>query len=97
MSILHTVNTSPFQTSALKQCLSLFNSGDCLLLIEDAVIATNADHDLFNKLEQLYLDGKLMVLSADLLTRNISHKIGQECTYADFVNLTIEHKSQMMW
>jgi len=97
MSILHTVNTSPFQTLALAQCLSLINEKDCLLLIEDAVVATHAKHPSLDKLEQLSQQGRLWVLSSDLLARGIDNNIGKKCSYADFVSLTIEYKSQMVW
>ena len=97
MSILHTVNSSPFKTLALQQCLTLLASEDSLLLIEDAVIASQATHLLFSELSQLSLQGRLIVLAPDLEARGINNKIGKQCNYAGFVNLVIEHKSQMAW
>ena len=38
-----------------------------------------------------------MVLEADLEARGIENNIGKTCSYLDFVNLVIEHKSQMAW
>lgn len=97
MSILHTVNSSPFQAFALQQCLVLLNSEDSLLLIEDAVIASQASHPLFNELSLLSDQGRLLVLAPDLEARGIKNKIGLLCSYVDFVNLTIKHQSQMAW
>jgi tRNA 2-thiouridine synthesizing protein B len=97
MSILHTVNSSPFQTHALQQCLSLLNSEDSLLLIEDAVIATQALHPLFKELSELAEQGRLKVLTSDLQARGIENLIGNQCGYADFVTLVSEHTSQMAW
>ncbi|PKG40530.1 sulfurtransferase complex subunit TusB [Psychromonas sp. Urea-02u-13] len=97
MSILHTVNTSPFQTHALQQCLSLLNSEDCLLLIEDAVVAAQAQHPLFKELSELAEQGRLKVLTSDLQARGIENRIGNQCAYADFVTLVTEHTSQMAW
>jgi tRNA 2-thiouridine synthesizing protein B len=97
MSILHTVNTSPFQTHALQQCLALLNKQDSLLLLEDAVIAAQAKHAFFEELKQLSLQGRLMVLAADLEARGLESSMGKQCTYADFVDLVVKHKSQMAW
>jgi len=97
MSILHTINSSPFQTHALQQCLTLMNEQDDLLLIEDAVIAAQAKHPLFEQLKQLSEQGRLMVLSADLEARGIQNIIGQVSSYSDFVELVAKHQSQMAW
>jgi tRNA 2-thiouridine synthesizing protein B len=97
MSILHTVNSSPFQTFALQQCLSLLNSEDSLLLIEDAVVAAQAQHPLFGELSELATQGRLKVLTSDLQARGIKPQIGSQCSYDDFVALVIKHKSQMAW
>ncbi|WP_413701148.1 sulfurtransferase complex subunit TusB [Psychromonas sp. KJ10-10] len=97
MSILHTLNTSPFQTLALQQCLSLLNDADTLLLLEDGVIASQAKHSLFNELNKLADQGRLKVLTSDLIARGIDNLIGDKCSYNDFVTLVAEHKSQMAW
>lgn len=95
--ILHTVNTSPFQTTSIADCLNLMAKDDTLLLIEDAVIASLAQHPCFKQLEMLSEAGRLMVLKADLNARGIENNIGISCSYADFVNLVIDHKSQLAW
>ncbi|GLS92469.1 sulfurtransferase TusB [Psychromonas marina] len=97
MSILHTINRSPFQTHALQQCLALMSEQDDLLLIEDAVIAAQAKHTLFKQLTELAGQGRLMVLTPDLEARGIKNVIGQACSYIGFVELVAKHKSQMAW
>lgn len=97
MSVLHTINTSPFQTHALQQCLMLLNEKDDLLLIEDAVIASQAKHPMFDQLSELARQGRLMVLKPDLEARGIQSTIGDLCNYADFVELVIKHHSQVAW
>ena len=37
--MLHTINKSPFQNSALENCLRLARDGDVILLLEDGVYA----------------------------------------------------------
>ena len=95
--ILHTVKTSPFQTFAIADCLRLMAEEDALLLIEDAVIASQAQHPCYTQLEHLAQQGRLMVLAADLEARGIKNRIGKSCSYLDFVDLVIQHKSQLAW
>jgi len=97
MSILHTINTSPFQTHALQQCLILLNEQDDILLIEDAVIAAQAKHPMFEQLNKLAEQGRLKVLAPDLEARSIKNIIGQTCSYSGFVALVAKHQSQMAW
>ncbi len=39
MSILHTVNKSPYEKNSLDSCLNLAKEGSAVLLIEDGVYA----------------------------------------------------------
>ena len=95
--ILHTVKTSPLQTFALVDCVNLIAENDTLLLIEDAVIASQAQHSCSAELKLLSEQGRLKVLVADLEARGIENSIGESCNYLDFVNLVIKHKSQLAW
>lgn len=95
--ILHTVKSSPFQTFAIVDCLKIMAEEDTLLLIEDAVIASQAPHSCYAELKLLSEQGRLIVLDADLEARAIKNSIGKACSYADFVELVIEHKSQLAW
>lgn len=95
--ILHTVKTSPFQTSAIADCLKLMANEDTLLLIEDAVIASQAKNGSTVDLEHLSEQGRLMILSEDINARGLQNKLGKACSYTDFVELVIQHKSQMAW
>lgn len=95
--ILHTVKTSPFQTYALKNCLNLLSGEDTVLLIEDAVISCQSEHELYPQLKLLANQGRLMVLEADLDARGLNNNLAERCSYSNFVNLVINHKSQMSW
>jgi tRNA 2-thiouridine synthesizing protein B len=95
--ILHTVKTSPFQTLAINNCLNLLSEQDSLLLIEDAVIASHADHGHFAQLKLLAQKNRLFVIQADLDARGVTNLIGHSCDYVQFVNLVIQHKSQLAW
>ena len=95
--ILHTVKTSPLQTLALSDCLNMMTAEDTLLLMEDAVIASQAPHNGSEQLKHLSKQGRVMVLAADLDARGVKSNLGRLCSYADFVELVINHKSQMAW
>lgn len=82
---------------AVANCLELISENDTLLLIEDAVIATHAQHAYINELTKLSEQGRLMVLEADLDGRGITNKIGKKCTYLEFVDLVASHASQLAW
>ena len=95
--ILHTVKTSPFQTLAINNCLNLLSEQDSLLLMEDAVVASQAPHGHFKQLRLLAQQNRLFVLQADLDARGVTNLIGQGCDYVQFVDLVIQHKSQLAW
>jgi tRNA 2-thiouridine synthesizing protein B len=95
--ILHVVNTSPFQTSALKDCLEQMADEDQLLLIEDAVVASCADSQVSEQLALLSKEGHFWVLSDDLKARGLTAKRGQRCDYQQFVTLAFAAKSQIAW
>lgn len=97
MSILHTLNTSPFQTHTLQQCLALIGEEDELLLIEDGVVAAQAKHPMFAQLSLFSEQGRLYVLTPDLDARGITNIIGRQCSYHDFVELVAKHQSQLAW
>lgn len=95
--ILHTINSSPFSSSALKDCLKLLNADDQLLLIGDAVLAVSALVDNQAELLQLYEQKRLFILREDLQARGLSAEYGHVIDYSGFVSLTIKCKSQLAW
>ncbi|MBF0110280.1 MAG: sulfurtransferase complex subunit TusB [Magnetococcales bacterium] len=93
--MLHTINKSPFQNSALESCLRFTHEGDCVLLMEDGVygaIPGTAKSDLVASA----LGRKIQVfaLGADLKARALKETIdGVQITdYAGFVDLVVENK-----
>lgn len=48
--MLHIVSASPFQDSALRECLAIAQPGDALLLLADAVYATQMEKTAFSGL-----------------------------------------------
>jgi len=101
MSILHTVNKSPFERNSLESCLKFANSGDPVLLIEDAVYAalkgTNAEGQVKAALE----NQSVYVLGPDLKARGFSEDRVMEgikvVDYSGFVDLAAENDKVQAW
>jgi tRNA 2-thiouridine synthesizing protein B len=98
--MLHIVNKSHLQTHALHSCLRLAQSGQALLLIEDAVYAATkagaASAGLGAALEHL----KVYVLQPDVDARGMAGKLVDGVTaidYAGFVDLVAEHPNNQSW
>ncbi len=101
MSILHTVNKSPFEKNSLESCLHYAKPGSAVLLIEDGVYAALKETRFENKvtvaLEELNIyclmpDMKARGFSADKIISGI-----KQVDYAGFVDLTVEYDKVQAW
>lgn len=99
MSILHTVNKSPFQKSDLSSCLAHANSGDAVLLIEDGVYGAISGTQAASQVASA--DASVFVLGGDLAARGISEdKLADGVkivSYDDFVDMAAEHQAVNSW
>ncbi len=101
MSLLHTVNKSPFERDSLRSCLRLAKDGHAVLLIEDAVVAaldgTECAETLKNSAKRL----SMYVLGPDLDARGLPRDRvidGIEIVgYDRFVELARERDSVQSW
>jgi len=101
MSILHTVNKSPFERNALESCLRFAAKGASVLLFEDGVYAvvkgTSAEGQVKAALEDL----DVYVLGPDLKARGFSEGRVIEgikiVDYAGFVDLAAENDKVQAW
>jgi tRNA 2-thiouridine synthesizing protein B len=101
MSMLHTVNKSPFETNSLQSCLQHVSKGDAVLLIEDGVFGalkgTTASGDVWSR----RVDVSFYVLAPDAAARGLTQDrlidgIGM-IDYGGFVDLVAKHKSSQAW
>lgn len=100
MSILHTVNKSPFVNNALQSCLRLATQSDGILLIEDGVYGGLSHTRFTPQLEQALADFSLYILQPDLAARGIveqAHPGIQRVDYAGFVELTVLYDKVQAW
>jgi tRNA 2-thiouridine synthesizing protein B len=101
MSILHTVNKSPFERGSLGTCLKFASDGSAVLLIEDGVYGalqgTTAEAAIQDALGRL----AVYVLGPDLKARGVGEDRlidGIEVVdYGGFVDLTVENDKVQAW
>jgi len=92
--MLHTVNKSPFNSTDLEDCLRYAQSGDSILLFQDAVYAAMAGTKVEASVKGAMGDKKVYALSADLKARGVVNTIDgiQTVDYGGFVDLTSADK-----
>jgi tRNA 2-thiouridine synthesizing protein B len=91
--MLHTINKSPFQNSALENCLRIARDGDVILLLEDGVYATVAGTVKSSLIEQALKRHMVYALEADLKARGLGNLVKdiRVASYGDFVDLVEKH------
>jgi tRNA 2-thiouridine synthesizing protein B len=101
MSILHTVNKSPFEKSTFRSCLDHAKSGDAVLLIEDGVYAATKGTTAQSLIAARNGELALYALGADLEARGISEaSLIQGISvvdYGGFVDLVTKHDVSQAW
>jgi len=101
MSILHTVNKSPFERNSLESCLKFATSGDPVLLFEDGVYAALRGTGLEGRIKAALESQPICVLGPDLKARGFSESRVIEgvkiLDYADFVDLAAENDKVQAW
>jgi tRNA 2-thiouridine synthesizing protein B len=100
-SVLHTVNKSPFASTALESCLSHLDEGATLLLTEDGVYAALAGSTFAERLASAAQHHPLFILGPDLAARGLANRPLvnglQIVDYQDFVQLAASHAVVHAW
>jgi len=91
--MLHTINKSPFQNSALENCLRLARDGDVILLLEDGVYAAAVGTVKSSLIEQAVRRHAVYAIEADLKARGLDKLVKEVriAGYGDFVDLVEKH------
>ncbi len=101
MSMLYTVNKSPFERPALETCLRLATAGGAVLLIEDGVYAALKGTAKSALVEAHQGDLSFYVLDSDLDARGLADKPLidgiSRVDYGGFVDLVEKHDSVHAW
>ncbi len=98
--MLHIVNKSHTQTSALGCCLRLALPGQALLLTEDAVCAATEALAEASGIAAALGRLKVYALQPDLQARGMAGKLAAgviAVDYAGFVDLIAEHPTNQSW
>ena len=96
--MLHTVNSSPYSSYALANCLRYSEKRSEILLLEDAVVAGILGGQWEEKL--ISSGRRIYVLQEDAIARGVVQKITSQFELIDiegFVDLTTRHVTQMKW
>ncbi|MEK6748016.1 MAG: sulfurtransferase complex subunit TusB [Pseudomonadota bacterium] len=100
MSVLHTVNKSPFERNGLESCLRYVKKGSSVLLIEDGVFGALAGSTTSTAVKGAMANVAVYALEADVLARGIKGKLldGVKLVdYAGFVDLVTQHDTTSAW
>ena len=101
MSVLHTVNKSPFERNSLDSCLKFAQAGAAVLLIEDGVYAALTGTSAEGRIKEALGAVKIYVLGPDLKARGFSDQRVisgiSVVDYAGFVDLAAEHAKVQAW
>ena len=100
MSLLHTINKSPFEKNALESCLKHAKDGHDILLIEDGVYAATKDSKFSDLLRQAMETKGVYALKPDLDARGMQDRVmdGIELVdYAGFVDLVEKNDKVQAW
>lgn len=101
MSILHTVQCSPFEGSALESCLRMAIPGSGIVLLQDAVYAGVSGTAPGRLLEAAMAAHGVYALAADLEARGIARSRLiprlEVVDYGGFVDLCVEYSKVQAW
>lgn len=101
MSILHTVNKSPFERNSLESCLKFATQGDVVLLFEDGVYAALKGTQVEGQLKAALTKQSLYVLGPDFSARGFTSDRVIDgikvVDHADFVDLAAENDKVQAW
>jgi tRNA 2-thiouridine synthesizing protein B len=97
--MLHIVNKSPLERSALDACLRIAAPG-AILLIEDGVYAATRGTAVEKQMQEALGRHKVYVLLPDLEARAVADRVLDGVTtvdYGGFVDLVAEHANCQSW
>ena len=101
MSMLHTMNKSPFEKTSLDSCLRFAQQGASILLLEDGVYAVMRGTAAEEKMIAAGNRHKIFVLGPDLKARGLAVENVIEgiemVDYGGFVDLTVSHDTVQSW
>ena len=101
MTMLHTVNKSPFEKSSLKSCIRIAAEGSSILLLEDGVYGAVKGTENSSMVSDAMGKIKVYVMGPDLDARGVNKDNLIDginvVDYGGFVDLVAEHSATQSW
>ena len=101
MTMLHTVNKSPFEKNSLASCLNHATNGSAVLLIEDGVYGALQGTSVSDAVKAAMGNVSIYALQSDIDARGVNHDRLIEniklIDYSGFVDLAAEHPKVQSW
>ena len=100
MTMLHTVNKSPFDNGTLRCCLKFARQGSAVLLIEDGVYAAAKDTAVSKDVQAAMGSVAIYALRPDVEARGMQDRVMDGVRLVDyegFVDLVVEHSTVQSW
>ena len=100
MTMLHTVNKSPFGNNSLESCLRCAKAGSSILLIEDGIYGATEGTSISDSVKAAMTDKKVYALGPDVEARGVKDKVidGIELVdYKGFVKRAAELDTVQAW
>lgn len=100
MSMLHTINKSPFMNNSLASCLRFAGEDSAILFIEDGVYAALKGTEVSSLVEEAAKKLKVYALAPDLAARGVQDRVldgVQLVDYEGFVDLAVEYPKVNAW
>ena len=100
MTMLHTVNKSPFDNGTLRCCLKFARQGSAVLLIEDGVYAAARDTAVAKDVQAAMGSVAIYALRPDVEARGMQNRVMDGIRLVDyegFVDLVVEHSAVQSW
>ena len=100
MTMLHTVNKSPFDNGTLRCCLKFARQGSAVLLIEDGVYAAARDTAVAKDVQAAMGSVAIYALRPDVEARGMQDRVMDGVRLVDyegFVDLVVEHSAVQSW
>jgi tRNA 2-thiouridine synthesizing protein B len=98
--MLHIVNKSPYEKTALASCLAYATKGNAVLLIEDAVYGATRGNAAEAQLKEAIGRLDVYALGPDLEARGMKDRVIEGVKlvdYGGFVDLVAQHKTSQSW
>lgn len=92
---LHIITRPESNSTSIRDCLSVANTGDAILFIEDGVYCL-LDSALLNDIEKAHI--QTYYLSQDVKARGLCpSSTSKPVDYDEFVELTVAHTASQTW